>query len=212
MVRYEYTPGFEELDALSVGAQGHYWFGERVKVGLTANSNDEGDTDSGLEAADVTRADQLRFVVQAAGRADRRLPLERRCAPTTAASASIRLRRCVVRRRGCRRLSRRRELRVRRLLRRRARPRHALHAELGRRLRGAGPADADGHRELRRHVPDAASPSASRCARSPISASRSSGSRRRARAQRRLPAQRQLGRQHGRAHRRAPRRLARSCR
>jgi flagellar motor protein MotB len=54
VVRYEYTPGFEDLDALSVGAQGHYWFGERVKVGLTANSNDEGDVDNGLEAADVT--------------------------------------------------------------------------------------------------------------------------------------------------------------
>jgi hypothetical protein len=54
VVRYEYTPGFDELDALSVGAQGHYWFGERVKLGLTANSNDEGDVDSGLEAADVT--------------------------------------------------------------------------------------------------------------------------------------------------------------
>jgi flagellar motor protein MotB len=54
VVRYEYTPGFEELDALSVGAQGHYWFGERVKVGLTLNSNDDGDVDSGLEAADVT--------------------------------------------------------------------------------------------------------------------------------------------------------------
>jgi flagellar motor protein MotB len=54
VVRYEYTPGFDELDALSTGAQGHYWFGERVKVGLTANANDEGDADSGLEAADVT--------------------------------------------------------------------------------------------------------------------------------------------------------------
>jgi hypothetical protein len=54
VVRYEYTPGFEELDALSVGAQGHYWFGERVKLGLTASSNEEGDVDSGLEAADVT--------------------------------------------------------------------------------------------------------------------------------------------------------------
>ena len=42
------------LDALSTGAQGHYWFGERVKLGLTANANDEGDVDSGLEAADVT--------------------------------------------------------------------------------------------------------------------------------------------------------------
>ncbi len=54
VVRYEYTPGFDEIDALSTGAQGHYWFGERVKVGLTANSNDEGDVDSGLEAEDVT--------------------------------------------------------------------------------------------------------------------------------------------------------------
>jgi hypothetical protein len=54
VVRYEYTPGFDELDALSAGAQGHYWFGERVKLGLTANTNDEGDTESGLEAADVT--------------------------------------------------------------------------------------------------------------------------------------------------------------
>jgi flagellar motor protein MotB len=54
VVRYEYTPGFDEIDALSTGAQGHYWFGERVKLGLTANSNDEGDVDSGLEAADVT--------------------------------------------------------------------------------------------------------------------------------------------------------------
>jgi hypothetical protein len=53
VVRYEYTPGFEELDALSVGALGHYWFGVRGKVGLTANANDEGDTDRGVGAADV---------------------------------------------------------------------------------------------------------------------------------------------------------------
>lgn len=54
VVRYEYSPGFEELDALSVGAQAHYWFAERVKVGLTANSNDDGAVDSGIEASDVT--------------------------------------------------------------------------------------------------------------------------------------------------------------
>src|SRR6185295_3364936 len=54
VVRYEYSPGFEELDALSVGGQGHYWFGERVKVGLTANRNDQGTADSALRAADVT--------------------------------------------------------------------------------------------------------------------------------------------------------------
>ncbi|HEU4617124.1 MAG TPA: OmpA family protein [Gammaproteobacteria bacterium] len=54
VVRYEYTPGFEDLDALSVGGQAHYWFKERVKVGLTTNTNDDGDADSALEAADVT--------------------------------------------------------------------------------------------------------------------------------------------------------------
>jgi hypothetical protein len=54
VVRYEYTPGFEELDALSVGGQAHYWFGERVKIGLTANENDQGQTDSSLNAADLT--------------------------------------------------------------------------------------------------------------------------------------------------------------
>jgi flagellar motor protein MotB len=54
VVRYEYTPGFEELDALSVGGQAHYWLGERVKLGLTANENDQGQTDSSLNAADVT--------------------------------------------------------------------------------------------------------------------------------------------------------------
>ena len=54
VVRYEYSPGFESLDALSVGAQGHYWFGDRVKVGLTSNRNDQGTTESGLSAADVT--------------------------------------------------------------------------------------------------------------------------------------------------------------
>ena len=47
VVRYEYAPGFEELDAVAVGGQGHYWIGDRFKLGLTTNSNDEGDTDSG---------------------------------------------------------------------------------------------------------------------------------------------------------------------
>jgi hypothetical protein len=54
VVRYEYAPGFAELDAMSVGGQGHYWIGDRVRLGLTANSNEEGDVDNGLSAADVT--------------------------------------------------------------------------------------------------------------------------------------------------------------
>jgi flagellar motor protein MotB len=54
VVRYEYTPGFDELDAVAVGGQGHYWLGDHVRLGLTANSNEEGDVDSSLGAADLT--------------------------------------------------------------------------------------------------------------------------------------------------------------
>jgi len=54
VARYEYTPGFAELDAVSIGGEGHYWFNDYVGFGLTANSNEEGDTDSTLGAADLT--------------------------------------------------------------------------------------------------------------------------------------------------------------
>jgi hypothetical protein len=54
VVRYEYTPGFDEIDAVAAGGQGHVWVNERVKVGLTSNANEEGDQDSSLHAADVT--------------------------------------------------------------------------------------------------------------------------------------------------------------
>src|SRR5258705_13445157 len=54
VARYEFTPGFDGLDAVSYGGQGHYWFGDHVRLGVTANSNKEGDTDSSLGAADLT--------------------------------------------------------------------------------------------------------------------------------------------------------------
>jgi len=54
VVRYEYTPGFEDLDAVAVGGQGHVWFNDHVRLGLTGNSNDEDDADSSLAAADLT--------------------------------------------------------------------------------------------------------------------------------------------------------------
>ncbi|HSG63738.1 MAG TPA: flagellar motor protein MotB, partial [Gammaproteobacteria bacterium] len=54
VVRYEYTPGFEDLDAMSVGGQVHYWFNDYVKVGLTANSNEQGAVDSNLSGTDLT--------------------------------------------------------------------------------------------------------------------------------------------------------------
>src|SRR5690242_7817901 len=53
VVRYEYTPGFDKLDAVAVGGQGHYWFNDYVRLGFTADSN-EGDSNSNLGAADLT--------------------------------------------------------------------------------------------------------------------------------------------------------------
>ncbi len=54
VVRYEYTPGFDELDTLSVGGQAHYWIGDHVKLGVTAESNDQDEDNSSLSAADLT--------------------------------------------------------------------------------------------------------------------------------------------------------------
>jgi flagellar motor protein MotB len=53
VVRYEYTPGFENLDQVAVGGQAHYWFNDYVRLGLTADSN-EGNSTSNLGAADLT--------------------------------------------------------------------------------------------------------------------------------------------------------------
>jgi flagellar motor protein MotB len=54
VTRYEYTPGFDDLDAAAAGGRGHYWFGDHVRLGVTANSNEEGNADSNLGAADLT--------------------------------------------------------------------------------------------------------------------------------------------------------------
>jgi len=71
VVRYEYTPGFDEMDAVAIGGQGHYWFNDHVRLGLTANANDEGSTDSSLGAADLTwRMSADSWVKLQAGRSD----------------------------------------------------------------------------------------------------------------------------------------------
>ena len=54
VVRYEYTPGFDDISALSFGGQGHYWLGDYVKLGVTANTNEQDDSVSSLNAADLT--------------------------------------------------------------------------------------------------------------------------------------------------------------
>jgi hypothetical protein len=71
VVRYEYTPGFDELDAMAAGGQAHVWVNERVKVGVTSSSNDDGDQDSSLHAADVTvRMSAESWLKVQAGRSD----------------------------------------------------------------------------------------------------------------------------------------------
>jgi hypothetical protein len=53
VVRYEYTPGLQNLNEVAVGGQAHYWFNDYVRLGFTADSN-EGDSASNLGAADLT--------------------------------------------------------------------------------------------------------------------------------------------------------------
>jgi flagellar motor protein MotB len=60
VVRYEYTPGLNEIDSMSLGGQAHVWLGDYVKLGVTANDNDNDVGDSSLNAADVT----LRYAAQ----------------------------------------------------------------------------------------------------------------------------------------------------
>jgi flagellar motor protein MotB len=54
VVRYEYTPGFDDIDAMATGGQVHYWFGDHVKLGVTSNINEENDAESTMNAADLT--------------------------------------------------------------------------------------------------------------------------------------------------------------
>jgi hypothetical protein len=54
VVRYEYTPGFGDMDAVSVGGQAHAWIGSHVKVGVTSNINEQDEVEDSLNAADLT--------------------------------------------------------------------------------------------------------------------------------------------------------------
>jgi hypothetical protein len=53
VARYEYTPGFTELDALATGGQGHYWVNDYIKLGLTASSSEDGASENSLRGADL---------------------------------------------------------------------------------------------------------------------------------------------------------------
>jgi flagellar motor protein MotB len=54
VIRYEFTPGFDDPDTLVVGGRVHYWFNDHVKLGLTASQDDDEDIESNLGGADLT--------------------------------------------------------------------------------------------------------------------------------------------------------------
>ena len=54
VARYEYTPGFDELDGLSTGGQASVWLGEYVKLGATTDHNGQDNGNNSLNAADIT--------------------------------------------------------------------------------------------------------------------------------------------------------------
>ena len=54
VARYEYTPGFDDIDAVSFGGQAHYWVADLVRLGVTSNVNEQNGEDSRLNAVDLT--------------------------------------------------------------------------------------------------------------------------------------------------------------
>ena len=53
VVRYEYTPGFEDIHTWTTGGQGDVWINDHVRLGVTASSNDAGVNGSSLRGADL---------------------------------------------------------------------------------------------------------------------------------------------------------------
>jgi flagellar motor protein MotB len=53
IVRYEYTPGFEDLNDLATGARVHYWVNDYVKFGVTSSKQEETGNESTLNGVDM---------------------------------------------------------------------------------------------------------------------------------------------------------------
>jgi len=52
--RYEYSPGFDDIETLAAGGRSHYWFNDNVKLGVTLSSQDEDQETSSLNGIDLT--------------------------------------------------------------------------------------------------------------------------------------------------------------
>lgn len=69
VVQYEFTPGIDDVDSWLTGGQGEYWVNDFVKLGLTANRNEE--NDSNLYAGDmILRLSTDSWLKLQAGRTD----------------------------------------------------------------------------------------------------------------------------------------------
>ena len=66
VVRYEYTPGFDKLDAVAVGGQGHYWFNDHVQARPDRERQRGGRRRQQPRRRGHDVADERRFLVQAA--------------------------------------------------------------------------------------------------------------------------------------------------
>jgi uncharacterized repeat protein (TIGR01451 family)/fimbrial isopeptide formation D2 family protein len=54
VIRYEYTPGFEDPNTLDVGGRAHYWLNDHIKVGITASQEKDTDVKYSVGGADLT--------------------------------------------------------------------------------------------------------------------------------------------------------------
>lgn len=54
VARYEYVPGFDEIDDVAMGGRAHVWLTDQVKLGVTASQQDEGDNENTLNGVDLT--------------------------------------------------------------------------------------------------------------------------------------------------------------
>lgn len=52
--RYEYTPGFDEIDTLATGGRAQFWVSDQIKLGTTLSAQEQDAQDSALQGIDVT--------------------------------------------------------------------------------------------------------------------------------------------------------------
>jgi len=69
VVRYEFTPGFDDPNTLATGGRVHYWFNDHIKIGMTASREEESDTENTLGGLDlILRKSEASWLKIEAGR------------------------------------------------------------------------------------------------------------------------------------------------